>query len=84
MEYVKRICSKCLFYEEFNDMKCSMHCCTFLGNFNPMTYVSAYDYEHYPDRRDKYDEPCSHYVNLQDLKDKYRKEKNRIEKNGEE
>lgn len=72
--YVRRQCGRCIFYQD-NEYGCF---CSLKDDIypEPMNWVSALEYERFPDIAKKYDEKCEHCSTVQKIKAEIRKKFN--------
>lgn len=77
--YVRRDCSRCLFYESSREYGNWCNLKNELFKADSLKWVSALDYERYPHMKEKYNEKCEHLTSINDIKNQVR-EKFGIEK----
>lgn len=71
--YVRRNCHDCIFYEQINDMGASLNLCNFNKSQEIMKSITAYEYDRNPEMKQKYDEPCEHHINREQIRKFYKK-----------
>lgn len=72
--YVRRQCSKCIFYR--SDREYGEECILYdeLWEADHMFWVSANDYNRSPEIRAKHDEKCKHFISKKEVRNMARKQ----------
>lgn len=68
--YERWHCDQCLCFANTQDGRL----CKFRSSSSPdfLKFVSAYDYDHFPELRSFYDEPCPHFIDREFVLEKFR------------